>query len=703
VASALSCADLHLVPAPRECKAVESVPIGGVGFFIQADNGSEDSFATQDLVEESLGKRTVQKDAPFIHLKRAESEAAQALLNKNNLTFDPAMHDEGYIIVPDGEGGLAVIAETSAGIFYGAQTVKQLIRGSGKEAVLLLPTLRDWPAMAHRGVSDDWSRGPLPNMDFLKREIRTLAAFKINILSPRFENSFAYAASPVAAFPGGAMTPGEARELVDYAAQYHITILPEQETFGPLRQLLSYEQFSPLGETAHGAAFDPSNAGTLPLIARWFSELASVFPGPYAHIGAGEAAGPKLGKSGEPLTQQELGTAYLDFLQRIHTAVAPDNKRLLFWGDVAVNSPELVEKLPKDMIAVARAYDAQSDFKPLIELFTKAGLETWVAPSVSNGDRLYPDNQVALDNIRAFVRDGKQLGATGVLNTLSNDDGESLFDENWFGVLFGAAAGWQAGEGPADGFTDSFGLAFHGDTTGKISQAQRELMAAHDAFKQAGLVDAQDSYFWTDPFSPEGQRLAGKLRPIVSQLRLHAERAITLIAEARAADKLENQEALDAMELGARRIDFVGLKMQDADDSATIYAQAQALAADPSRSSEVEELLTEIGSEDGRLKEIRNGYALLGGVYRQAWLRDNRPYWLEINQARYDRAVQLWMDRAERWNLLVEQWRDTHTLPSAAEAGLPAPVEKPKLPSGTQPKEPPSSHSPFFWRKNAKP
>jgi hexosaminidase len=69
------------------------------------------------------------------------------------------MHDEGYIIVPDGQGGLAVIAETSAGIFYGAQTVKQLIRGSGKDEVLLVPTLRDWPAMAHRGLSDDWSRG----------------------------------------------------------------------------------------------------------------------------------------------------------------------------------------------------------------------------------------------------------------------------------------------------------------------------------------------------------------------------------------------------------------------------------------------------------------------------------------------------------------------------------------------------------------
>ena len=60
---------------------------------------------------------------------------------------------------------------------------------------------------------------------------------------------------------------------------------------------------------------------------------------------------------------------------------------------------------------------------------------------------------------------------------------------------------WQPGESSEDNFTASFGLAFHRDQTGKISQAQRELMAAHDMLKKAGLDDAQDIYFWLDPFS----------------------------------------------------------------------------------------------------------------------------------------------------------------------------------------------------------
>jgi hypothetical protein len=680
-AAAPTCADLHLVPAPRECTAVQAIPIGGIGFFVTSEKNSEDQFAVEDLIETSLGKRTVREDAPFIRLERAESAPAQALLAQYHLTFDSAMHDEGYIIVPDGQGGLAVIAETSAGIFYGAQTVKQLIRGSGQDSVLLAATLRDWPAMAHRGLSDDWSRGPTPSMEFLKREIRTLAAYKVNIFSPYFEHTFAYASSPVAAFPGGAMTPDEARELAAYATQYHITVIPEQESFGHLHHVLKFEQFSGLGETAHGSVLAPGDPATLPLIAGWFSELAAVFPGPYAHVGADETFELGLGKTRGRVEQQGLGAVYIDFLKQIHTTLEPNHKRLIFWGDIAVKSPELVSTLPKDMIAAPWEYEPRPSYKPIIEPFTKAGLETWVAPGVANWNALYPNNNQALANIRAFVRDGQALGCTGVINTVWNDDGEGIFDENWFGVLFGAAAGWQPGESSEEAFTDSYGLAFHHDLTGKISQAQRELMIAHAAFKEAGLHDAQDLYFWIDPLSPEGRRIGAKLRPVESQLRLHAERAITLVAEARAEANaenraLENTEALDAMELGARRIDFVGLKFQAVDQAATLYGEAQSLPVNKSHEDEIEAKLETIGANNGLLEDIRDGYALLGGLFRQAWLRDNRPYWLEINQARYDRATQLWVGRSDRWSLLQEQWWNTHKLPAAADAGLPDLADK---------------------------
>jgi hypothetical protein len=679
---------VHIIPAVRECTAEKVLHSYGFMIEVYSEKDAEDQFTAADL-RSFLDRKTEVPDpdgrVPAIYLERESSPAAKEHLAHNHLTFDTAMHDEGYIIAPVGARGMAVIAETSAGIFYGAQTVKQLIRKSAEDTTLERVTIRDWPAMPHRGLSDDWSRGPLPNMDFLKREIRTLAAFKYNIFSPYFEHTFAYTGTPLAAFPGGAMTPDEARELVAYAAQYHITVIPEQESFGHLHNVLKFEQYSPLGETAHGAVLAPGDPGTLPLIASWFHELAQVFPGPYAHIGADETADLGLGRTRAEVQQQGLGKVYLSFLSRIHDTLAPEHKRLLFWGDIAVNSPDLVPTLPKDMIAVPWEYDAKPDFTSQIVPFTKAGLETWVAPGVNNWSRMFPNNNEAMGNIGNFVRDGQRLGAAGMLNTVWNDDGEGIFDLNWFGVLFGGAAAWQPAPISGDAFIASYGQAFHNDPTGKIDDAQRELMAANATLKGAGLEDAQDSLFWIDPFSTNGQAVAAKIRPVLSDLRLHAERAITLVGQARAAAaadhrELANPEALDALELGARRIDATGLKFQAADDCVSLYARAQSLASDKNNWNQVENLLETIGSNNGKLQDIRDGYTLIGPLYRQAWLRDNRPYWLANNQARYDHAAQLWIERGDRWDQLIDHWWSTHTLPPATEAGLPQPSGPPAPP-----------------------
>ena len=273
-----TCADLHLVPAPRECTAVETIPIGGVGFFVAAAN-DEDGFAAADLTNKDWGKRAVQKDAPFIRLERADTDRAKSLLGRHHLQFDAAMHDEGYVILPDGQGGLAVIAETSAGIFYGVQTVKQLIRGSGKDAVA---------AGAHpaRLAGDGASRAvrrlvarAAAQHGFSQARNSHSGGLQTKYFSPYFEHTFAYASTPVAAFPGGSMTPSEAQELVAYAAQFHITVIPEQEAFGHLHNVLKFEQFSRLGETPHGAVLAPGDPGTLPQIGELVWRTGAGFSG----------------------------------------------------------------------------------------------------------------------------------------------------------------------------------------------------------------------------------------------------------------------------------------------------------------------------------------------------------------------------------------------------------------------------------------
>lgn len=673
----IPCADLHVVPAMRECSSVRTIPLPNAGVSISFPRRSE-RLTAEDLaqaMEEKGIHARVASAQTMVTFLNAQDPAAKLLLHQSKLSFDPSMHDEGYVLIASPRGHLDVIAETDTGLFYGAQTVKQLVRFVGGKPMLLEPTARDWPAMPHRGLSDDWSRGPIPNMEFLKREIRTLAAFKYNIFSPYFENTFQYNSTPVAAFPGGAMTPEEARELVEYAGKFHITVIPEQESFGHLHNVLRYEQYSGLGETERGAVLAPADPGSLPLIADWFKELAAIFPAPYAHIGADETFELGTGRTHEDAEKRGLDAVYIDFVRRIHDTLQGNHKRLLFWGDIAVKSPQLVTTLPKDMIAVPWEYDARPDYTNQIVPFVQAGLETWVGTGVNNWNRMYPDNNEALGNISGFVRDGQRLGAKGIFNTVWNDDGEGIFDEDWFGVLFGGAAGWQAGESDAAAFTSAFGLAFHNDPTGKISQAQQELMAVHAAFRNAGLGGASDNYYWADPFSADGRQKAAKMEPIVHDVRMHAERAIALVAEARAAAnsggwKLTNEPALDALELGARRMDFTAMKFEAASDCLTLYGHATQLAADQNRWKEVNLLLEQIGGNNGRLQDVRDGYTFARDLYRTAWLRDNRPYWLQNNLERYDRAAELWVDRADSWGKLTETWYRTHALPPLAATPL---------------------------------
>jgi len=596
---------------------------------------------------------------------RSAAAGAQSLLRRHSVAIDPAMRDEGYVIVPDGNR-IVVIGATSAGVFYGAQTLKQLVDGDSGSARLYKATIRDWPAMRYRGFHDDLSRGPVPTLEFQKKQIRTLAAYKVNVFSPYFEHTLAYDSNPLIAPPGGALTHSDVKELVAYAASYHVDIVPEQEAFGHLHHILKYEIYSPLAETPHGHVLAPGQPGSLLLIKQMFAEIDSLFPSRFVHLGADETFELGRGQTAEMVKTEGIGAVYLDFLKQIETALRPSGKRFLFWGDVAMNQPDLVKTLPKDLIAVAWNYNPDTSFTRFIAPFRDAGIETWVAPGVNNWNRVYPDNAMALPNIQRFVRDGQRLGATGVLNTSWDDDGESLFNQTWYGDLFGAAAAWQPGESSIDAFASSYGRVFHGDITGKIDEAQRRITAAHALLRAGRVGDASDYLFWLDPWSDEGRSMAQRIRPYTPDLRILAESALVFIAQAEPKATREH-DALKALEIGARKIDFIGMKFQFADEVVVMYDRASdSTSKSPGRD------LADITGINGRLQDLRDGYSLIRDEYEKAWLRENRPYWLHNVLARYDLATQMWIDRADRINLARQQWYRTQKLPPAMSVGIPA-------------------------------
>ncbi|MGB9408389.1 MAG: family 20 glycosylhydrolase [Terracidiphilus sp.] len=664
-----------LIPMPREIHEVKDIPLTqGIG-IMAAGRDPEDKFAVEDLVrvlkERGIDARAGHKGRIKIVFLRQDTKKAAELLSRAHLNFDPALRDEGYVLVTEGDVTYD-IAATGAGIYYGAQTIKQLIAGSGAHAILHGVVVRDWPAMKYRGLSDDLSRGPVPTLEFQKHQIRVLSEFKVNIYSPYFENTLSFASNPLPAIPGGAMTRADVEELVRYASQYHVTIIPEQEAFGHLHRVLMYDIYSQLAETPHGSVLAPGQPGSRELIKQWFTEMASIFPGPFLHLGADETFELGRGQTKDRVTKEGLSAVYVDFLTQIHAGLTPLHRKLLFWGDIAMDSPKLVKTLPKDMIAVAWEYNPNpKGYDKWLTPYVDAGMETWVAPGINNWRVVYPNFNAGFDNIQRFVSDGQRLGSTGELNTVWNDLGEGLFNMDWYGALFGAAAAWQPGTSSIPQFQNSYGQVFHGDLTGKINQAQVELMAAHATLKDAGLSAATDSLFWADPWSADGQQLSAKLLPVTHTLRVHAEQAIILIEQARAAAALREPDALDAMEMGARRIDFIGYKFEVAQEIADGYGRAYQAQSDPATRRSINRELGAITGVNGQCQDLREGYGLTRELYRHAWLQENRPYWLDNVMARYDLSMQLWIQRANRFSEASSQYRLTHALPRPEEVGLP--------------------------------
>jgi hypothetical protein len=582
------------------------------------------------------------------------------------------MQEEGYVVVsrhsPDGHCTVAIIGHTAAGVFYGAQTVKQMLQESDGVTKLWTGTIRDWPAMKYRGVHDDLSRGPFPTLAFQEHQLEVLAAHKVNLYSPYFEHTLQYSSDPLAAPPGGSLTRAESQELEAFARRLHIMIVPEQEAFGHLHHVLKYEKYSDLAETPHGHVIAPGQPGSQPMIESWFTQIAEDFPGPFLHIGADETLELGTGRTKAEVDKRGLGPVYADFLATIHTTLAPLHRRLLFWGDVAGTDPAAIPGIPKDMIAIPWVYGHKDSYDGDILPFKNAGIETWVAPGDANWREVYPLGNVAMDNIAGFIEAGQRLGSTGELTTVWDDDGEAIFNQDWFGVLFGAAAGWQPGRSSSEAYQASFGHVFYGDTTGRIDTAQKELLAAES------LMDVTDESFWLDPWSAAGMEKGGKMRANIPEARLHAEHAIELIETALATQpSLREKDALRAMELGARRIDFIGLKFQLSDEMREAYAKAYALQDDRKHEIETQELLFSITSMNGRCQDLRDGYSMLKNLYRESWLAENRPYWLDNVLVRYDLQIQQWERRGNQLNTVLETWQNSKKLPAPDQAGIPAP------------------------------
>ncbi len=145
-----------------------------------------------------------------------------------------------------------------------------------------------------------------------------------------------------------------------------------------------------------------------------------------------------------------------------------------------------------------------------------------------------------------------------------------------------------------------------------------------------------------------------------------------LLAQARAANPhLAEPNALAAMDLSARRLDLIGLKFQLAAEIISAYADATAQQHDMAQRTAVNHTLDEISSDNGRCQDLRDAYSALKAEYSQAWLAENRPYWLNNVTVRYDLEIERWQRRGDQFQAATRALNNGHDLPAPQLLDLP--------------------------------
>ncbi len=547
---------------------------------------------------------------------------------------DATIAAQGYRLRADA-AGVTIASSDTDGAFYGAMTLAQLpVRVDGRWQ---LPCVKivDAPKLRWRVLSDDVSRGPLPTMRYFKERIRTIAAFKMNGYSPYIEHVFLSPTDPLPA-PLDGITPAQLRELKRYAARYHVTFIPEQQTFAHMHNTLRVERYANMAEFPHGFLLSPNVSETNEYLARIIGqERAAVGDVPFFHIGSDETA--TLGEGQTTAYVHANGgrsAVYAAHIRDMARLVAP--ARVMLWDDGIESDPSIMQHIPKNAVIVNWHYGAEPSYMRYISTIANGGFDQMVAPGANNWNEIFPDLQAALPNEARFISEGIDAHVFGLFQTVWHDDGETLFESTWYPVLYSGALAW-GGNSASASFQRDFASAFFGVDDPRYTR-DIDILGAMDA----RMPQPSNKRFWADPFDPwSASRMANV---DLSALRLAAEQ---VEADLYFAHPPLHANAADVMLLAARRYDALGRRYQIAREVRFYYDDAKTHPANAER---------DFYWCKYWFWEQRDSDEVLEPLYARAWRYEDRESHLASNLERYHIDAQTAIRRADAIDRVTYQF-----------------------------------------------
>ena len=308
-----------------------------------------------------------------VQLKKGKKKDTQQVLSLLITSKNPQLPSPESYTLSVTPQQILIRATSGAGLFYGMQTLLQLAQPSGAGSYSIASVeIEDTPRFAYRGLMLDVSRH-FSTKEFIKKQIDALAYYKINCLHlhltdaagwrleikkyPLLTEFAAWRTDPTwkqwwnggrkyvrfdapGAY-GGYYTQDDIREILEYARQHYITVIPEIEMPSHSEEVLAaYPQLSCSGEPYKNSDFCVGNEETFTFLENVLTEVMELFPSEYIHIGgdeAGKSAWKTCPKCQKRMKDEHL--ANVDELQsylihRIEKFLNNHGRHLLGWDEI---------------------------------------------------------------------------------------------------------------------------------------------------------------------------------------------------------------------------------------------------------------------------------------------------------------------------------------------------------------------------------
>lgn len=582
------------------------------------------------------------------------SKKIDRLFNSEKLGFSKELGKEGYVLKAS-DKHLLIGANDIKGAFYGVQTLKQLIRTNRIEKRIPGVTIRDWPDLEIRAIMDDISRGPVPTKEYMRQQIKRMSEMKINMLTYYTEHVVKTNKHPTFAPEGGSLDIEEWAELADYAKKYHIDLVGNFQSFGHFSEILKHPEYAHLGES--GMLLSPAFDESYELLEDIYTEMIPAFHSDYFHINSDETF--DLGTGASKAMVDSLGKAvvYANHIKRIHKIVTGLGKKVLMWGDIILENPEILDMLPKDIIQVTWGYDIMDDYAPRITPFMENDFKLLVSTAVLNSRSVMPDFNVSLGNIGGFMAETVEQGAWGMLNTVWDDNGFALFSRDWYGVSYAADQSWKSA--PNDkSYANRFNRSLYGATNNGLSDA---ISTLNELSLLKSTEKMNDGVLWEKVIPEKGESVLMNIQDWkkVSEITKKANSKLQKY------DPIVHEEEVRYIQHVIDLYQYLATSRPDLVQAATYYREAKSI---------------ENQSKINTRALLTNSYDLIAKSYSELlrlkvenqtlWLKENRVHALDHVMNQYNEQLKAFEDVKELLLNAIFELDKGNSLPDISEVRL---------------------------------